>query len=139
MQVKRNVHAVTDSFSIINTTWPGTLGDTEKRCLNERHLVQGSSSGLRVKNSSSPQCGSVGWASFWEPKGLHSWFLAGGTCLDWGTYGRKAADDVSLSHRCFLPSLSPSLPLSLKSKIKYFLRESKIPVPILSLAIWSGK
>ena len=88
--------------------------------------------GLQRKKSSvfSPQfrfwcisrshwCDSVGWASSCKLKGLQ--FDSGqGTGLG-GRFGpqlgvcKKQPIHVSLSHRCFSPSLSPSLPLSLES------------------------
>ena len=47
------------------------------------------------------------------------WIPAWGTCLNgrpsWGTCKRPPID-VSFAHLCFSPSLSPSLPLSLKIK-----------------------
>ena len=61
-------------------------------------------------------CGSVGWALSRQAKGL---ILGWGACLScaflpgWGVC-RSRLINVSLSHQRFSPSLSPSLPLSLK-------------------------
>ena len=43
----------------------------------------------------------------------HAWVV--GLVLSWGAY-EKQLIDVSLSCQCLSPSLSPSLPLSLKNK-----------------------
>ena len=65
------------------------------------------------------KCGSVGWASCHKAK--DRWFTGSipgqGTLLGWGFspwLGHKQEATNHLSHRCFSPSLFPSLPLSLK-------------------------
>ena len=56
----------------------------------------------------------------WFPVRSCAWVA--GSVPVWGTY-EKQSIDVSLSYRCFSPSLSPSLPLSPKTKeIKSFLK-----------------
>ena len=82
-----------------------------------------------LKNQiSSGWCGSVGWALSYGPKGCGFDSRSGHTPglqiqFQLGAY-EKQLISVSLSHRCFCPSLSPSLPLSLKS-ITMYLGEDK--------------
>ena len=53
----------------------------------------------------------------------HAWVV--GQVPGWGACERQAIN-VSLSHRCFSPSLSPSLPLFEENKQKSFLKIRKI-------------
>ena len=60
------------------------------------------------------------WTEHWpvDPKAASSIPIQG-TCLDcrpgrWLEACKRQPTDVSFSHQCFSPSLSPSLPLSLK-------------------------
>ena len=63
-------------------------------------------------------CGSVGWAPACKPKS--HWFDSHLGCMP-GLWARSPVasqpSDISLSHWCFSPSSSPSLPLSLKINI----------------------
>ena len=75
--------------------------------------------------SSSGWCGSGIWAPACELKGHHS-IPGQSTCLGCGPGSPLGACQgqpvhVSLTHQCFSPSLSPSLPLS-KISIKSFLK-----------------
>ena len=65
---------------------------------------------LQHSNSSPDQCGSVGWAcpSKYKVAGL---FPSRGTCLGCGP---QLGHIQEATNRCFSPSLSPSLPFSLK-------------------------
>ena len=53
------------------------------------------------------------------PVRAHAWVA--GSVLSWGAYERQLIN-VSLSHQCFSPSLSPFLPIPLKiSKLKFLI------------------
>ena len=75
------------------------------------------------------QGGSVGWTLGSQcarslvqfPVRAHAWVV--GSVLGWGTYQRQPIN-VSLSDRCFPPSLSTSLPLSKNKQIKSFFKKS---------------
>ena len=59
-------------------------------------------------------CGSVDWALAWEPKG--HWFDSWSGHMPAGSpVGGIQQADVSLTHLCFSPCLSSSLPFSLKN------------------------
>ena len=58
-----------------------------------------------------------------EVEKLLVWFPNKGTCLGFGSCKRQPIN-ISLAHRCFSLSLSPSIPLSLKIN-KYNLKERK--------------
>ena len=76
------------------------------------------------KKCSPGWCGSVDQALACEPKG--HWFDSqlGHMPRLWARSPVRHMQDVSLSHPCFFPSLSPSLPLSLK--ISKILKKNKI-------------
>ena len=81
--------------------------------------------GLWNSNFSPGWCGSVDWVTAREPKGL--WFNSQSGHMP----GLRARSPVrstqeGTTHWCFSPSLSPSLPLCLKNKLKeYFLKMAK--------------
>ena len=96
---------------------------------------------ISLKSIYSPgQCGSVGWVSSHKPKdrgfnsqsgqtpGLLVWSPVG-ACTGGNQSMLLSHIDVSLSHQCFSPSLSPSLPLSRESikmnKIKLKIKNKK--------------
>ena len=80
-------------------------------------------------------CGSVGCVLFHKrsqvqfPVRAHAWVV--GSVPGQGVYGRQPVN-VSLSHQCFSHSLNPSLPLSLKSKIKI---KKKLKYPICGIFV----